>query len=51
MEDYVIARNAVTRHCKQWRAIQTTTLDCFAGMFFIPFARNGGFFHGYLSRA
>ena len=41
------------RHCEERsdEAIQITTLDCFAGMFFIPFARNDGFFYGYLSRA
>jgi len=49
MKDYVIASVS--------EAIQTTTLDCFAGMFFflgmffIPFPRNDGFFHGYLSHA
>ena len=36
MKDYVIASVS--------EAIQITTLDCFAGMFFIPFARNDGFF-------
>ena len=43
MKDYVIASVS--------EAIQITTMDCFAGMFFIPFARNDGFFHSYMSHA